>query len=155
MLDPRFEADCAEVVRLIEPTNTSPWLTDYFVHWSSPLASEWSVASLQPTKAQMKKKLLGLIEAAGAVNEVLSDPVTKGFLELTHGFAVDEKFPGLSASLRALLARYLKDPQRAAREGAAARIHAERTYAAPVVAKLIEGLLDEAIASRAARTRAR
>jgi len=48
--------------------------------------------------------------------------------------------------LKALLERYLDDPDRAAREGAAAREHAERTYAAPVVAATIEGLFDRAIA---------
>ena len=39
-------------------------------------------------------------------------------------------------------------PARAERAGAAARAHAERTYAAPVVAQTIEGLFDRAIASR-------
>jgi glycosyltransferase involved in cell wall biosynthesis len=49
-------------------------------------------------------------------------------------------------SMRALLERYLDDPERMQREGAAARVHAERTYAAPIVAKRIEELLDDAIA---------
>ncbi len=40
-----------------------------------------------------------------------------------------------------------RTPQRVAREGAAARAYAERTYAAPVVAELIEGLFDGAIAA--------
>ncbi len=45
-----------------------------------------------------------------------------------------------------LLERYIEDPDRAEREGRAAREHAERTYAAPVVAATIEELFDEAIA---------
>jgi len=60
------------------------------------------------------------------------------------GIASPENDP---ESLRPLLARYLDDPQRIAREGAAARAHAERTYAAPVVAELIEGLLNDALAA--------
>jgi hypothetical protein len=52
-----------------------------------------------------------------------------------------------SSALRALLERYLDDPARLAREGAAARAYAERTYAAPVVAETIEGLLRAAIAA--------
>ncbi len=45
------------------------------------------------------------------------------------------------ASLRAMLTRYLADPELAARQGAAARAHAERVFAAPVVAEQIERLL--------------
>ena len=57
--------------------------------------------------------------------------------------------PGLGAitdpendvdALTALLVSYQEDPRRAAREGAAAREWAERTYAAPVVAAQIEEL---------------
>jgi hypothetical protein len=51
-------------------------------------------------------------------------------------------------SLRPLIARYLDEPGRVARDGAAARAYAERTYAAPVVAARIEELLAEAIAGR-------
>ena len=42
-------------------------------------------------------------------------------------------------------------PERVEREGGAARAYAERTYAAPVVAEPIEGLLNDLIASRPAR----
>ena len=52
------------------------------------------------------------------------------------------------AALAALIGRYLDEPQRIAREGAAARAFAEQTYAAPVVARTIDGLLREAIAAR-------
>ena len=48
-------------------------------------------------------------------------------------------------SLRPLLERYLEDPERIARDGAAARAHAERKYAAPIVAAEIERLLDRAV----------
>ena len=51
------------------------------------------------------------------------------------------------ASLAEMLRGYLDDPGRGERQGRAARVYAEQTYAAPVVAQLIEGLLDEAIAS--------
>jgi glycosyltransferase involved in cell wall biosynthesis len=49
-------------------------------------------------------------------------------------------------SLRPLLERYLEDPERIQRDGAAARSLAERTYAAPIVARQIEELLSEATA---------
>ena len=51
-----------------------------------------------------------------------------------------------SSALRALLEGYIEDPARLQREGAAARAYAERTYAAPVVAEMIDGLLRQAIA---------
>jgi glycosyltransferase involved in cell wall biosynthesis len=50
-------------------------------------------------------------------------------------------------SLAPLLQRYLEDPERIEREGAAARAYAERIYAAPVVAELLEGLLNDARAA--------
>jgi glycosyltransferase involved in cell wall biosynthesis len=59
------------------------------------------------------------------------------------GIASPENDP---ASLRPLIARYVGDPERVAREGAAARAYAESTYAAPVVAEKIERLLTAAIA---------
>jgi glycosyltransferase involved in cell wall biosynthesis len=65
------------------------------------------------------------------------------------GIADPENDP---SSLRALLERYVDDPQRAQREGAAARAHAEHTYAASVVAQQIEGLLNDAIAAAGSRS---
>ncbi len=63
------------------------------------------------------------------------------------GIAARENDPD---SLRELIQPYLDDPARIEREGTAARVYAERTYAAPVVATQLEELLDDAIA----RTRA-
>jgi glycosyltransferase involved in cell wall biosynthesis len=60
------------------------------------------------------------------------------------GIASPENDP---AALRPLLERFLADPQEAARAGAAARAHAEATYAAPVVAERIERLFTDAIAA--------
>jgi glycosyltransferase involved in cell wall biosynthesis len=57
------------------------------------------------------------------------------------GIASPENDP---ASLAPLIERYLEDPRRIETEGAAARAYAERTYAAPVVAQTIEGLLRRA-----------
>jgi glycosyltransferase involved in cell wall biosynthesis len=51
------------------------------------------------------------------------------------------------ASLAPMLRSYLDDPGRGERQGRAARAYAEQTYAAPVVAELIEGLLADAIAT--------
>jgi glycosyltransferase involved in cell wall biosynthesis len=111
-------------------------------------AFDVSVFCPSPTEGAPRAVILGMLAerpclATGA--EGVSDMISPEF----GGIASPENDP---ASLRALLVRYLDDPQRAAREGTAARAHAERTYAAPVVAQMIEGLLEDAIASRSVRS---
>jgi len=68
----------------------------------------------------------------------VADMITPEF----GGIASPENDP---AALRPLLERFLRDPAEAERAGAAARAHAEATYAAPVVAKRIEELFGAAI----------
>jgi hypothetical protein len=62
----------------------------------------------------------------------------------SHGLSSPENDPDAP---RKLLERYLDSPARLEREGNAARALPERTYAAPRVAELIEGLFNEVIAS--------
>ncbi|HYM55202.1 MAG TPA: glycosyltransferase family 4 protein, partial [Solirubrobacteraceae bacterium] len=110
-------------------------------------AFDVSVFCPSPTEGAPRAVILGMLASRPCLStgaEGVSDMITPEI----GGIADPENDPG---SLRALLAGYIDDPQRVAREGAAARRHAERTYAAPVVAESIEGLLDEAIASRASR----
>jgi glycosyltransferase involved in cell wall biosynthesis len=114
-------------------------------------AFDVSVFCPSPTEGAPRAVILGMLAerpclATGA--EGVADMITPDI----GGIADPENDP---ESLRALLVRYLDDPRRAQREGAAARAHAERTYAAPVVAALIEGLLDDAIAAGASRARSR
>jgi glycosyltransferase involved in cell wall biosynthesis len=111
-------------------------------------AFDVSVFCPSPTEGAPRAVILGMLAerpclATGA--EGVSDMISPDI----GGIASPENDP---ASLRALLVRYLDDPQRAAREGTAARAHAERTYAAPVVAQTIEGLLQDAIASAGVRS---
>jgi glycosyltransferase involved in cell wall biosynthesis len=111
-------------------------------------AFDVSVFCPSPTEGAPRAVILGMLAerpclATGA--EGVSDMISPDI----GGIASPENDP---ASLRALLVRYLDDPQRAAREGIAARAHAERTYAAPVVAQTIEGLLLGAIASSSVRS---
>jgi hypothetical protein len=101
-LDSRFKEACAAVGHLIEPTDTPRWLTDYFVYWATPLASEWSVAGLQPTKKEMRRRLTSIYEGADALDEALSDPVTMAFVERTHAIGLGEKLAGLRESLRSI-----------------------------------------------------
>ncbi len=111
-------------------------------------AFDVSVFCPSPTEGAPRAVILGMLASRPCLStgaEGVSDMINPQL----GGIADPENDP---ASLRALLARYLDDPQRLAREGAAARAHAERTYAAPVVAQLIEGLLDDARASADSRS---
>jgi glycosyltransferase involved in cell wall biosynthesis len=104
-------------------------------------AFDVSVFCPSPTEGAPRAVILGMLASRPCLStgaEGVADMITP---EL-GGIAQPENDP---ASLCALLEPYLDDPQRVAREGAAARAYAERTYAAPVVAELIEGLLDGAI----------
>jgi glycosyltransferase involved in cell wall biosynthesis len=109
-------------------------------------AFDVSVFCPSPTEGAPRAVILGMLASRPCLStgaEGVADMITPEI----GGIADPENDP---ASLRKLLVRYIDDPQRAGREGAAARAHAERTYAAPVVAKTIEGLLDGAIAASAA-----
>ena len=112
-------------------------------------AFDVSVFCPSPTEGAPRAVILGMLASRPCLStgaEGVSDLITPE----VGGIASPENDP---ASLRALLANYLDDPQRIAREGAAGRAYAERTYAAPVVAQEIEGLLDGARASAGSRPR--
>jgi glycosyltransferase involved in cell wall biosynthesis len=106
-------------------------------------AFDVSVFCPSPTEGAPRAVILGMLASRPCLStgaEGVSDMITPEI----GAIAAPENDP---ASLRPLLERYLEDPQRAEREGAAARAYAERTYAAPVVAGTIEGLFERVIAS--------
>ncbi len=107
-------------------------------------AFDVSVFCPSPTEGAPRAVILGMLASRPCLStgaEGVADMIGP---EL-GGIASPENEPG---SLRALIERYIDDPERVAREGAAARAHAERTYAAPVVAARIEELFEEAIGDR-------
>ena len=100
-----FKADCDAVARVIAPADTPHWLTNYLVHWSTPLASERSVTLLHPTKTDMKEKLSSIGNAADALNVLLSDPMPTAFLEREFHFEIDKEFAGFRTALPLIAAR--------------------------------------------------
>jgi hypothetical protein len=98
----RFEADCEAVAYHIQPTGTPAWLTEYFMHWANPLGTEWSVAELQPKRAELKAQLTRIFEAANVLGEALDAPIARAFLERQHNFIFQEKFADLGSSLRTI-----------------------------------------------------
>lgn len=105
MLNPKFKADCDAVGCIIVPPGSPPWLTEYLVHWSSPTASNRSVDLLNPSKATMNKKLTDIGNAAQLLNDMLSDPMVKAFLELESKFEIDKEFVGFRSALPLIAAR--------------------------------------------------
>jgi glycosyltransferase involved in cell wall biosynthesis len=106
-------------------------------------AFDVSVFCPSPTEGAPRAVILGMLASRPCLStgaEGVADMITSEF----GGIASPENDP---ASLRPLLERFSSDPVEAERAGRAARAHAEATYAAPVVAKRIEELFNEAIAA--------
>ncbi|HXR29006.1 MAG TPA: glycosyltransferase family 4 protein [Solirubrobacteraceae bacterium] len=109
-------------------------------------AFDVSVFCPSPTEGAPRAVILGMLASRPCLStgaEGVADMISPEI----GGIASPENDPD---SLRVLLAGYLQDPARAEHQGQAARRHAEATYAAPVVAKTIEGLFEGAIAGGAA-----
>jgi glycosyltransferase involved in cell wall biosynthesis len=104
-------------------------------------AFDVSVFCPSPTEGAPRATILGMLASRPCLStgaEGVADMIMPEF----GGISTPENDP---EALRALIAPYLQDPGRVAREGAAARAYAEQTYAAPVVAEQIERLLADAI----------
>jgi glycosyltransferase involved in cell wall biosynthesis len=104
-------------------------------------AFDVSVFCPSPTEGAPRATILGMLASRPCLStgaEGVADMIMPEF----GGISSPENDP---EALRALIAPYLEDPERVVREGAAARAYAESTYAAPVVAEKIEGLLEKAI----------
>ncbi len=107
-------------------------------------AFDVSVFCPSPTEGAPRAVILAMLASRPCLStgaEGVSDMITPEIGAISS----PENEPG---SLRPLLERYLEDPERIRRDGAAARAHAERKYAAPIVAKQIEELLDAAVSQR-------
>jgi len=112
-------------------------------------AFDVSVFCPSPTEGAPRAVILAMLASRPCLStgaEGVSDMITPEI----GAIASPENEPG---SLLPLLKRYLEDPERIARDGAAARAHAERKYAAPIVAAQIERLLDSAISQNLRRRR--
>src|SRR5262249_48357043 len=94
-------------------------------------AFDVSVFCPGPAEGAPRAVILGMLASRPCLStgaEGVADMIRPEF----GGIASPENDP---ASLLPLIARYVGDPERVAREGAAARAYAESTYAAPVVAE--------------------
>jgi glycosyltransferase involved in cell wall biosynthesis len=106
-------------------------------------AFDVSVFCPSPTEGAPRAVILGMLASRPCLStgaEGVADLITPEF----GGITSPENDP---ASLVEMLRGYLDDPGLGERQGRAARAYAEQTYAAPVVAELISGLLEDAIAT--------
>jgi len=63
------------------------------------------VALLQPTKTTMKKQLTQLGKTAYLLNDILSNPTTRAFLECEFHFNIDKEFGEFRSALPLIAAR--------------------------------------------------
>ncbi|MHB1537099.1 MAG: glycosyltransferase family 4 protein [Solirubrobacteraceae bacterium] len=113
-------------------------------------AFDVSVFCPSPAEGEPRAVILGMLASRPCLStgaEGVADMIVPGL----GAIASPENDP---AVLEQLLRGYLDDPVRLAREGAAGRAFAERTYAAPIVAAQIERLLETALARRRSGKRA-
>lgn len=103
-------------------------------------AFDVSVFCPSPTEGQPRATILAMLARRPALAtgpEGVADMISPE----VGGIASPENDP---AALAGLLRRYLDDPALIVAQGEAGRALAERTYAAPVVAELLEGLFEQA-----------
>jgi glycosyltransferase involved in cell wall biosynthesis len=107
-------------------------------------AFDVSVFCPSPTEGAPRAVILGMLASRPCLStgaEGVADMIAPGL----GAISTPENDP---RALCELLALYRDDPERRLREGRAARAHAERTYAAALVAAEIERLLLEALETR-------
>jgi hypothetical protein len=67
----KLTREFAEIARLIMPKDTPNWLSKLLSNWASSLMLDRAVHARQPTKTQMRERLVGVIEAADSLLSAL------------------------------------------------------------------------------------
>ena len=94
----------ADVAQLIAPNNTPAWLAEMLRDWAPSVALDRYVQATQPTKAEMKKRLLDIRDAALLLQRTLSDAPMREFLEIEGSIRI-ENVGGLDHTLRTIAER--------------------------------------------------
>ncbi len=71
----------ANVARKITGDDPPEWLVDTLMNWAPCLVIDRCVASRQPSRSEMKKKLQRIRDAASLIVRELHDGATRGFLD--------------------------------------------------------------------------
>jgi hypothetical protein len=104
MKNKEFEARMAKVATIIAPKDTPPWLTEFLFSWVSSVLLDRSVHSMQPTKVEMRKRLIEVSKAATTLQRALQDGPIREFLELEGRIKI-ENDGGLDRTLRLIAER--------------------------------------------------
>jgi hypothetical protein len=72
----------ADVARFVAGSDAPPWLAAHFERWAPSLKVDRFVYEMQPTKAEMKKRLAEVRDAALLLRDALNDTPIREFLEI-------------------------------------------------------------------------
>jgi hypothetical protein len=72
----------ADVARLVAGADAPSWLPAHFQRWASGLEIDRFVEKKQPTRVEMKKRLVEVRNAALLLRDALNDPPIREFLEI-------------------------------------------------------------------------
>jgi hypothetical protein len=72
----------ADVARFVAGSDAPPWLAAHFKRWAPSLKVDRFVQEMQPTKAEMKKWLAEVRDAALLLRDALNDTPIREFLEI-------------------------------------------------------------------------
>ena len=86
----------AEVAASIAPVDQTPLLVNLLRDWASSLMLDRAVHKAQPTKAEMRKILANVADAAKTLQFALGNDSTREFLELEGSVRIAIPNPGSS-----------------------------------------------------------
>jgi len=72
----------ADVARFVAGSDAPPWLAAHFERWAPSLKVDRFVYEMRPTKAEMKKRLAEVRDAALLLRDALNDTPIREFLEI-------------------------------------------------------------------------
>jgi len=97
-------ANFAHVAQLIAPSNTPAWLPEMLRDWAPSVTLDRFVQERHPTKAEMKRRLLEIRDAARLLQRALSNPPMREFLEIEGAIRI-ENVRDLDHTLRTIAER--------------------------------------------------
>lgn len=94
----------AEIADLIAPADTPSWLKEYLQNWAPSLMLDRGVWAMQPTKVEMRQRMLDVSNAASLLHDALGDASAKEFLEGAGEIRIDN-IGGLQRTLQLIAER--------------------------------------------------
>jgi hypothetical protein len=80
-LEPSKTPPFAQIADLIAGPHTPAWLSDHLRRWADSVSLDRAVEKFQPSKAEMRELLLGIVGAAEYLQRAVAHPAVREFLE--------------------------------------------------------------------------